>query len=289
MRCSILSDFAGEPLAGTAATATALAVPGTAGPVGPRRPAGEPPRPRTRRGTATPRRRHRRAHPADPPPRPHADNHYPPTPRRTWPRRRPAPRGWNRPTSPPPRKRSNSTSTALGAGHSTAFGTPVRRPAAAGLHEQQTRRVLRPVRPADRHRPEPVGVHPHRRPPLRPHRRAAADRPPVRAPRPRARAKASSPRASPPTAAGAVPASARAARSPRSPSASKISETRDVLTVIAETHDSAVVRHADGREWHVALTEQPVPPRPSSCGKSPDIAIALVATAIDELVSAWRG
>lgn len=68
----------------------------------------------------------------------------------------------------------------------------------------------------------------------------------------------------------------------------QIGETRDVLTVVAETHDSAIVRHADGREWHVALTEQPVPPRPASCGKSPDIAIALVATAIDELVHAWR-
>ena len=64
----------------------------------------------------------------------------------------------------------------------------------------------------------------------------------------------------------------------------QIGETRDVLTVVAETHDSATVRHTDGREWRVALTEQPVPPRPASCGKSPDIAIALVATAIDQLV-----
>ncbi|MEU0881314.1 sucrase ferredoxin [Lentzea sp. NPDC005914] len=68
----------------------------------------------------------------------------------------------------------------------------------------------------------------------------------------------------------------------------KIGETRDVLTVVSETPDSATVRHADGREWRVALIEQPVPPRPASCGKFPDVAIALVATAIDELVKISR-
>jgi len=68
----------------------------------------------------------------------------------------------------------------------------------------------------------------------------------------------------------------------------RIGETRDVLTVVSETPDSATVRHADGREWRVALIEQPVPPRPASCGKSPDVAIALVATAIDELVKVSR-
>ncbi len=69
----------------------------------------------------------------------------------------------------------------------------------------------------------------------------------------------------------------------------RIGETRDVLSVVAESHDSATVRHADGREWRVTLTERTVPPRPSSCGRSPDIAIALVASAVDELVSACRG
>ena len=68
----------------------------------------------------------------------------------------------------------------------------------------------------------------------------------------------------------------------------QISETRDVLTVVGETADSATVRHADGREWRVTLTEQPVPPRPASCGKFPDIAIALVATAIEQLVKVGR-
>ncbi|MEU7478762.1 sucrase ferredoxin [Lentzea sp. NPDC042327] len=68
----------------------------------------------------------------------------------------------------------------------------------------------------------------------------------------------------------------------------RIGETGDVLTVVAENAGSATVRHADGREWRVTLTERPVPPRPSSCGRSPDTATALVATAVDELVSACR-
>ncbi|NUT54347.1 MAG: sucrase ferredoxin [Saccharothrix sp.] len=68
----------------------------------------------------------------------------------------------------------------------------------------------------------------------------------------------------------------------------QLGETRDVLTVVGETTGSATVRHADGREWRVTLAEQPVPPRPASCGKFPDIAIALVATAIDELVRVYR-
>jgi hypothetical protein len=68
----------------------------------------------------------------------------------------------------------------------------------------------------------------------------------------------------------------------------RIGETGDVLTVVAESHAAATVRHTDGREWRVTLTERTVPPRPSSCGRSPDIATALVATAVDELVSACR-
>jgi hypothetical protein len=68
----------------------------------------------------------------------------------------------------------------------------------------------------------------------------------------------------------------------------RLGETRDVLTVVGETADSATVRHADGREWRVTLTEQTVPARPASCGQSPDVAVALVATAIDELVRACR-
>lgn len=68
----------------------------------------------------------------------------------------------------------------------------------------------------------------------------------------------------------------------------RLGETRDVLTVVGETADSATVRHADGREWRVTLAEQPVPPRPASCGKFPDISVALVATAIDELARICR-
>ncbi|MET8758365.1 sucrase ferredoxin [Lentzea sp. NPDC004782] len=68
----------------------------------------------------------------------------------------------------------------------------------------------------------------------------------------------------------------------------RLGETRDVLTVVAETADSATVRHADGREWRVTLAEQPVPARPASCGQFPDVAVALVATAIDELVRVCR-
>jgi len=64
----------------------------------------------------------------------------------------------------------------------------------------------------------------------------------------------------------------------------RLGETRDVLTVVGETADSATVRHADGREWRVTLTEQTVPARPASCGQFPDVTVALVATAIDELV-----
>ncbi|KOV89961.1 sucrase ferredoxin [Nocardia sp. NRRL S-836] len=66
----------------------------------------------------------------------------------------------------------------------------------------------------------------------------------------------------------------------------RIGETGDVLTVVAETRDSATVRHTDGREWHVSLTERTVPPRPSSCGRSPDTAVALIASAVEELVGA---
>ncbi|WP_090052497.1 sucrase ferredoxin [Lentzea fradiae] len=69
----------------------------------------------------------------------------------------------------------------------------------------------------------------------------------------------------------------------------QLGETRDVLTVVAETPGSATVRHADGRQWRVTLTERPVPARPASCGKSPDVAVALVATAVDQLVGARRG
>jgi hypothetical protein len=68
----------------------------------------------------------------------------------------------------------------------------------------------------------------------------------------------------------------------------RLGETRDVLTVVGETADSATVRHADGREWRVTLAEQTVPPRPASCGQFPDVAVALVATAIDELVRVCR-
>ncbi|ANZ40742.1 hypothetical protein BBK82_36865 [Lentzea guizhouensis] len=69
----------------------------------------------------------------------------------------------------------------------------------------------------------------------------------------------------------------------------QLGETGDVLDVVAESDSSATVRHADGREWRVSLTQRPVPQRPSSCGRSPDFATALVATAIDELVSACPG
>ncbi|MGW4211038.1 sucrase ferredoxin [Lentzea sp. NPDC004789] len=68
----------------------------------------------------------------------------------------------------------------------------------------------------------------------------------------------------------------------------RLGETRDVLTVVGETADSATVRHADGREWRVTLAERTVPARPASCGQFPDVAVALVATAIDELVRVGR-
>lgn len=64
----------------------------------------------------------------------------------------------------------------------------------------------------------------------------------------------------------------------------ELGETGDVLVIGDESPGTVIVRHADGREWRVALREQPVPARPASCGKSPDTAIALVATTVDELI-----
>lgn len=63
-----------------------------------------------------------------------------------------------------------------------------------------------------------------------------------------------------------------------------IGATADVLAVAAETAQLVLIRHADGREWQVTLTERPIPARPASCGKSPDSAVALVATTVAGLV-----
>ncbi|GLZ28337.1 sucrase ferredoxin [Lentzea sp. NBRC 105346] len=60
----------------------------------------------------------------------------------------------------------------------------------------------------------------------------------------------------------------------------EIGSVRDELSIAAESPGAVVVRHSDGREWKVELREEAVPARPASCGKSPDPAVALVAAAV---------
>ncbi|MCS7480511.1 sucrase ferredoxin [Umezawaea endophytica] len=70
----------------------------------------------------------------------------------------------------------------------------------------------------------------------------------------------------------------------------RLGERGDALVVEPERrHDATtwtvLVRHADGREWQVSVTERALPPaRPTGCGKEPAIPTALVVTAVDQLV-----
>lgn len=284
MRCSILSDFAGEPLAGTAATATAWLCLEQPGPWGrdalleshldpdlgaelQRRAA----------GTGVRILLIRR-------PGKHADDHLPATRRVYLASTKPGASWLEQADLAAPEEALELDFEALGAGRSTAFGTPVRDPLLL-ICTNSKRDVCcalygRPIATAlnlwecthtGGHRFAPTGVllptgHLYGRLDHQLAQRVLTEG--IVADRCRGRS-CFTPRGQ--VAEVAV--------------RQQIGETRDVLTVVAETHDAATVRHTDGREWRVTLTEKSVPPRPASCGKSPDIAIALVATAIDQLVN----
>lgn len=285
MRCSILSEFAGEPLAGTAATASAWLCLEQPGPWG--RDAVLESHLDPQLGAELQRRADgtgvrilliRR-------PGRHADTHVPAGRRVYLAATTPGASWLEQADISGPEELLELDFAALGAGHSTAFGTPVREPLLL-VCTNSKRDVCcalygRPIAMAlnlwecthtGGHRFAPTGV-------LLPtgHLYGRLDEDLARR-----------------LVTEGVAADRCRGRSCFSPHGQvaevavreKIGETRDVLTVVAETADSATVRHADGREWRVSLTEHPVPPRPSSCGRSPDVAIALVATAIDELVSA---
>ncbi|MFC3893922.1 sucrase ferredoxin [Lentzea rhizosphaerae] len=283
MRCSILSEFAGEPLAGTAATATAWLCLEQPGPWGrdalleshldpdlgaelQRRAA----------GTGVRILLIRR-------PGKHADDHQPATRRVYLASTKPGASWLEQADLAAPEEALELDFEALGAGRSTAFGTPVHDPLLL-ICTNSKRDVCcalygRPIATAlnlwecthtGGHRFAPTGVllptgHLYGRLDHQLAERVLTEG--IVADRCRGRS-CFTPRGQ--VAEVAV--------------RQQLGETRDVLTVVGETHDAATVRHTDGREWRVTLTEKPVPPRPASCGKSPDIAIALVATAIDQLV-----
>ncbi|RDI32035.1 sucrase ferredoxin [Lentzea flaviverrucosa] len=287
MRCSTLSDFAGEPLAGTAATATAWLCLEQPGPWG--RDALTESHLDPELGAELQRRAAgtgvrilliRR-------PGRHADDHVPARRRLYLASAKPGASWLEQADLASPEEALELDFEALGQGRSTAFGTPVRdplllictnskrdvccalygRPIATALHLWECTHT-------GGHRFAPTGVllptgHLYGRLDHQLAQRVVTEG--IVADRCRGRS-CFTPRGQ--VAEVAV--------------REKISEHRDVLTVVAETPDSATVRHADGREWRVALTEQTVPARPASCGKSPDIAIALVATAIDELAKVYR-
>ncbi|WP_191299090.1 sucrase ferredoxin [Lentzea cavernae] len=287
MRCSILSDFAGEPLAGTAATATAWLCLEQSGPWG--RDALTESHLDPELGAELQRRADgtgvrilliRR-------PGKHADHHVPARRRLYLASTKPGASWLEQADLTSPEEALELDFAALGAGRSTAFGTPVDDPLLL-VCTNSKRDVCcalygRPIATAlnlwecthtGGHRFAPTGVllptgHLYGRLDHQLAQRVVTEG--IVADRCRGRS-CFTPRGQ--VAEVAV--------------RQQIGETRDVLTVIAETEDSATVRHADGREWRVVLTEKDVPPRPASCGKSPDVAIALVATAIDELVTICR-
>jgi hypothetical protein len=287
MRCSILSDFAGEPLAGTAATATAWLCLEQPGPWGRDAIVQSHLDPelgaelqRRAAGTGVRILLIRR-------PGKHADDHLPATRRLYLASAKPGASWLEQADLTSPEEALELDFEALGAGRSTAFGTPVHDPLLL-VCTNSKRDVCcalygRPIATAlnlwecthtGGHRFAPTGVllptgHLYGRLDHQLAERVVTEG--VVADRCRG----------------------RSCFTPRGQVAEvavrhQIGETRDVLTVVAETSDSATVRHTDGREWRVTLTERPVPPRPASCGKSPDIAIALVATAIDELAKICR-
>ncbi|WP_330275672.1 sucrase ferredoxin [Lentzea sp. NBC_00516] len=287
MRCSILSDFAGEPLAGTAATATAWLCLEQPGPWGRDAlleshldPELGAELQRRAAGTGVRILLIRR-------PGKHADTHTPSTRRLYLASTKPGASWLEQADLTAPEEALELDFEALGAGRSTAFGTPVADPLLL-ICTNSKRDVCcalygRPIATAlnlwecthtGGHRFAPTGVllptgHLYGRIDHQLAHRVVTEG--IVADRCRGRS-CFTPRGQ--VAEVAV--------------REQIGETRDVLTVVAETADSATVRHDDGREWRVALTKQPVPPRPASCGKSPDIAIALVATAIDQLVKVYR-
>ncbi|WP_434444670.1 sucrase ferredoxin [Lentzea sp. E54] len=287
MRCSILSEFAGEPLAGTAATATAWLCLEQPGPWGRDAlleshldPELGAELQRRAEGTGVRILLIRR-------PGKHADDHVPARRRLYLASARPGASWLEQADLATPEEALELDFAALGAGRSTAFGTPVHDPLLL-ICTNSKRDVCcalygRPIATAlnlwecthtGGHRFAPTGVllptgHLYGRIDHQLAERVVTEG--IVADRCRGRS-CFTPR-------GQV-AEVAVRR--------QIGETRDVLTVAAETADSATVRHSDGREWRVALAEQPVPARPASCGKSPDIAIALVATAIDELAKVGR-
>lgn len=287
MRCSILSDFAGEPLAGTAATATAWLCLEQPGPWGRNALTESHLDPelgaelqRRADGTGVRILLIRR-------PGRHADDHVPARRRLYLASTKPGGSWLEQADLAAPEEALELDFEALGAGRSTAFGTPVAdplllictnskrdvccalygRPIATALHLWECTHT-------GGHRFAPTGVllptgHLYGRIDHQLAQRVVTEG--IVADRCRGRS-CFTPRGQ--VAEVAV--------------RQQIGETRDVLTVVSEDARSATVRHADGREWRVSLTEQPVPERPASCGKSPDIAVALVATAIDELVGVCR-
>ncbi|WP_329791749.1 sucrase ferredoxin [Lentzea sp. DG1S-22] len=287
MRCSTLSDFAGEPLAGTAATATAWLCLEQPGPWGRDALTESHLDPElgaelARRAAGTGVRILLIRRPGR-----HADDHVPATRRLYLASTKPGASWLEQADLASPEEALELDLEALGAGRSTAFGTPVHDPLLL-ICTNSKRDVCcalygRPIATALRlwecthtggHRFAPTGVllptgHLYGRIDHRLAERVVTEG--ILADRCRGRS-CFTPR-------GQVAEVAVRER---------IGETRDVLTVVAETADSATVRHADGREWRVSLAEQPVPPRPASCGKSPDIAIALVATAIEQRVRVHR-
>ncbi|SER03582.1 hypothetical protein SAMN05216188_107153 [Lentzea xinjiangensis] len=282
MRCSVLSGFAEEPLAGTAATATAWLCLEQPGPWGRDAlleshldPELGAELQRRAAGTGVRVLLIRR-------PGKHADDRTPARRRLYLASTKPGASWLEQADLAAPEEALELNFEALGAGRSTAFGTPVRDPLLL-ICTNSKRDVCcalygRPIATALRlwecthtggHRFAPTGVllptgHLYGRIDHRLAERVVTEG--IVADRCRGRS-CFSPR-------GQVAEVAVRRR---------IGETRDVLTVVGETPGSATVRHTDGREWRVTLAKQPVPPRPASCGKSPDIAIALVATAIDEL------
>ncbi|MCG8927159.1 sucrase ferredoxin [Lentzea sp. CC55] len=287
MRCSTLSDFAGEPLAGTAATATAWLCLEQPGPWGRDALTESHLDPElgaelARRAAGTGVRILLIRRPGR-----HADDHVPATRRLYLASTKPGGSWLEQADLASPEEALELDFEALGAGRSTAFGTPVHDPLLL-ICTNSKRDVCcalygRPIATALRlwecthtggHRFAPTGVllptgHLYGRLDHRLAERVVTEG--LLADRCRGRS-CFTPRGQ--VAEVAV--------------REKTGETRDVLTVVAETADSATVRHADGREWRVSLAEQPVPPRPASCGKSPDVAIALVATAIEQRVRVHR-
>lgn len=287
MRCSTLSDVAGEPLAGTAATATAWLCLEQPGPWGRDALTESHLDPElgaelARRAAGTGVRILLIRRPGR-----HADDHVPATRRLYLASTKPGGSWLEQADLASPEEALELDFEALGAGRSTAFGTPVHDPLLL-ICTNSKRDVCcalygRPIATALRlwecthtggHRFAPTGVllptgHLYGRLDHRLAERVVTEG--ILADRCRGRS-CFTPRGQ--VAEVAV--------------REKTGEKRDVLTVVAETADSATVRHADGREWRVSLAERPVPPRPASCGKSPDVAIALVATAIEQRVRVHR-